>query len=209
MKRKLLAITGYLVVLVIGIVNKDYLVDWIQTSDAGNLPIMLLISSLVASIPIIPFTLFAGIMGAKFGVMIGMAVNWFGGVTAAIIYFLLSRYLLRSFFISSLKKYNGVQKFQMMVEQNAFIAILFSRMIGVIPPAVVNVYSGVSNLSFYSFLVATSLGMLPPMFFLAYSGEQYFASLYKLSLGIVLYLIFLLFIMLVYKVWFVRKSKII
>jgi uncharacterized membrane protein YdjX (TVP38/TMEM64 family) len=207
MKRKWLILLGYSIILIVGLINKDLILFWIQKSEPGKLPIMFFFSTLIASIPIIPFTLFAGLMGAKYGVTIGLLINWFGGVSAAIIYFYLSRYFFKDFFSNYLKGIKGIQKFQTRLEKNAMITILFSRMIAIIPSPVINIYSGISNIPFSNFFTATAIGMLPPMFILAFSGKQIFSSLHNLSLGIIFYLVFLLFILSIYKIWFIRQSK--
>lgn len=204
--RKWWILIGYIIILIIGLLNKDFILSWIQKSEPANLPIMFFLSAFIASIPIIPFTLFAGLMGAKYGVMVGSLINWFGGVSAGVIYFILSRYFLRDFFSNYLKRLNGIQRFQTMLEKNAFMAILIGRMIA-IPPPVINIYSGVSNIPFGTYLMATAIGKLPPMIIIAYSGDQIFSSLLNFSLGIIFYLIFLLFILLIYRVWFIRRSK--
>ncbi|WP_026584326.1 TVP38/TMEM64 family protein [Bacillus sp. J33] len=205
--RKWVILIGYIIILTIGLINKDWILSWIQTSERSSLPIMLFLSTLIAAIPIIPFTIFAGLMGAKFGVMAGLLINWFGGVSASVLYFFLARYFFKGFFSNYLNRVKGVVRFQNMVERNAFIAILLGRMIMIIPPPVINIYSGVTNIPFTVFFAGTVIGNLPPMFLIAYSGEQIFSSLRNLSLGVILYAIFILFILLIYKVWFVPKPK--
>jgi uncharacterized membrane protein YdjX (TVP38/TMEM64 family) len=205
--RKWLILLGYAVILIFGLINRDLIISWIQNSETENLPIMLFLSVLLATIPIIPFTLFSGLMGAKYGAMLGSVINWFGGVSAAVIYFILSRYFFRNYFCTYMKNVKGIEKFQNTIEKNAFIAILYSRMIPIIPPPVVNIYSGVSNISLGTFLAATSIGKIPPVFMVAFIGEQMFSSLYNLSIGIFIYVIFLFSIHRIYKVWLTRKSK--
>ncbi|MCQ6275802.1 TVP38/TMEM64 family protein [Bacillus sp. V3B] len=197
----------YTIILAIGLFHKGWILSWIQKSDPSDLPIMFLLAILTATIPIIPFTLFAGVMGAKYGVLIGTLINWFGGVSAAIVYFLFSRFYFKNFFSNYLKRVKGIQRFQILLEKNAFIAILLVRMTAIIPPPVVNIYSGVSNIPFGTFFTATAIGQIPPMFIIAYSGEQIFSSILNLLLGIFAYLVFLLSILLIYKVWLIRSSN--
>ncbi|WNS74921.1 VTT domain-containing protein [Bacillus sp. DTU_2020_1000418_1_SI_GHA_SEK_038] len=205
--KKWWVLSFYLVILIIGILNKDLIFAWIQKSDSNDLPIMFFLSVFLAAIPFIPFTLFAGVMGAKYGVLIGTLINWFGGTTAAILYFLLARIFFRSFFSDYIKRMKGIQRFQHMLEKNAFIAILLARLIAIFPPPVINIYTGVSKISFGTYLIATAFGLVPPMFMIAFSGEQIFSSILHLSIGIFVYLLFLLSIFLVYKFWFMQSSK--
>ncbi|WP_313801174.1 VTT domain-containing protein [Cytobacillus sp.] len=207
MMKKWWVVIAYIIILVIGLIYKDSIFTWIQRSEPSDLPAMFFLSLVFAAIPPIPFTLFAGVMGAKYGVLIGLLINWFGGVSAAIIYFLFSRYYFWNFFINYSKRFLGVQRFQMMLEKNSFIAILFVRMVPIIPPFIVNSYSGVINISFRTFTTATAIGQVPPMFIISYCGNQMFSSLLHLLLAIFIYLLFLLFILLIYKIWFLQNSK--
>ncbi|OHX43821.1 TVP38/TMEM64 family protein [Cytobacillus oceanisediminis] len=196
---------AYVILLIVGMTNKDYLLEWLRTSDPSWLPAMFLLSVLIASIPFLPFTLFAGIMGVKFGAMVGLLINWFGILLTSLIYFFLSRYYFRNYFTAYLGKYKAINKFQYLFENNAFMAILFGRMIVIIPPQVFNIYCGIAEIPFRHFFIATAIGMLPPMFMLAYSGEQLFLSLHNFLLGVIWYLLFLLCLFLCYKLWFHNK----
>ncbi|KAB2334818.1 TVP38/TMEM64 family protein [Cytobacillus depressus] len=198
----------YIFIFSVVFMNKDLIFAWIHESDASDLPFMFLLSVLLAAIPFIPFTLFAGLMGAKYGVFLGTVINWSGGLGAAMIYFLVSKTFFRDYFNQYLMKIKGMQRFQMMLERNAFITILLARLIAIFPPPVVNMYSGVSLISFRTFLIATAIGLIPPMFIVAFSGEQVFLSFFHLSIGLCIYLLFLLTIFLFYKMWFRQSSRV-
>ncbi|CAM3822903.1 TVP38/TMEM64 family protein [Cytobacillus oceanisediminis] len=205
--RKWWIVIAYINILIIGLTKKDYILNWLQNSDSSWLPVMFFFSVLIASIPFLPFTLFAGLMGVKFGAIIGLLINWFGILSASLIYFFLSRYYFRDYFTAFLIRYKGIKKFQSLFEKNAFIAILFGRMIAIIPPQVINIYCGASEIRFRYFFMATAIGMLPPMFLLAYSGEQIFSSGHNLLLGVISYLFFLVCLILFYKLWFNNKLQ--
>lgn len=144
---------------------------------------MFLFSAFIATIPIIPFTLFSGLMGAKYGLVVGALVNWFGRIISSAIYFLSARYFFTDFFSVYLKRFKGIDKFQRMIQKNAFVAIFIARTIPVIPPPVVNIYSGVVGIAFLT----------------------YISSLPKLLISAIFYLIFLIIIILFYKTWFNRR----
>ncbi|MEH7389501.1 TVP38/TMEM64 family protein [Bacillus sp. JJ1474] len=205
--KKWWVLSFYLVILIIGLFNKDLIFAWIQKSDPSDLPLMFFLSVLTAAIPFIPFTLFAGLMGAKYGVLIGTLINWTGGFLAAILYFFLARIFFRNHFSHYLKRINRIQRFQHMLEKNAFIAILLVRLSAILPPPVVNIYTGVSNISFGTYFTATAFGLMPPMFMVAFSGKQIFSSILFLSIGLCIYVLFLLCIFLVYRYWSMQTSK--
>ncbi|KON88519.1 hypothetical protein AF332_17995 [Sporosarcina globispora] len=200
-------VIAYVILMIIGITYKDYLLEWLRTSDTSWLPAMFLFSVLISSIPFLPFTLFAGLMGVKFGALVGLLINWFGILFTSLIYFFLSRYYFRDYFTSYLGKYKGINKFQDQFEKNALMAILFGRMMVIIPHQVFNIYCGIADIPFRHFFIATAIGVLPPMFMLAYSGEQLFLSIHKLLLGLICYLLFLLCFFLCYKLLFNNKLE--
>ncbi len=180
--------------------------SWIKESDTSKLPIMFLLSSFFATIPVVPYTLFAGIMGAKYGIWIGLLINWWGGVTASLIYFLSSRYLFADYFRTYIQKFDGIHKFNGLIEKNAFITILFARMVPIVPPPVVNIYSGLTKMSFLVYLTASAIGKVPPMFMFAFGGSQLFSSIHNLVIGLLSYLLFLLVVYLIYRIWTRNKE---
>lgn len=200
--KKWIIICCYLMVILTGFINRERLLSWIQNNDNTHLPLMFLMSAFIATIPVMPFTLFSGFVGAKYGLLLGALVNWFGSVFASAVYFLLARYFFTDFFNMYMKRFKGTDKFQRMIQKNAFVAIVLARTIPVIPPPVVNIYSGIVGITFLTYLSATAIGKIPPTLFVAYSGGQVLSSLPKLIMGAILYLLFLIIIIVFYKMWF-------
>ncbi|MBY0123709.1 TVP38/TMEM64 family protein [Bacillus sp. S/N-304-OC-R1] len=207
MNKKWWILLFYIFIVAAGLYYKNFILDWVHKSDSSDLPVMFVLSFLLAAIPFIPFTIFAGLMGAKYGVVIGTLINWTGGVTAAVLYFFLSRIFFRNFFMGYVERVRGIQRLHTMLERNAFIAILLMRLIAIFPPPIVNTYTGISTIPFRTFLLATAFGLIPPMFMIAFSGEQIFTSIFHLFIGVLLYLLFLIFIVLIYRQWFAQSSK--
>ncbi len=197
----------YLIMVTIVFFNKEILLEWIHESDLSRLPIMFVLSTFIATFPVVPFTLFAGIMGAKYGFLIGLIINWWGGVSASVLYFLAARYLFSDFFKKYIQRFRGIHKFNTMIEKNAFIAILFARLVPIIPPPVVNIYSGLTKISFLTYFTASALGKIPPMFIFAYGGDQILSSWQNLLAGISVYVLFLLIVFLIYRIWVRNKTK--
>lgn len=207
MSKKWWILLFYIFIAAAGLYYKDFILDWVHKSDSSDLPFMFILSFLLAAIPFIPFTLFAGLMGAKYGVVTGTFINWTGGVTAAVLYFFLARFFFRNLFMRYVERVKGIQRLHSMLERNAFIAILFMRLIAIFPPPIVNTYTGISTIPFRTFLLATAFGFIPPMFMIAFSGEQIFTSIIHLLLGILIYLVSIIFIVLIYRQWFMQSFK--
>jgi uncharacterized membrane protein YdjX (TVP38/TMEM64 family) len=205
--KKWFIVVVYLIVVTIAFLNKEFLMKWIEDSDPSYLPLMFVLSTFFATVPVVPFTLFAGIMGAKYGILMGLLINWTGGLSASVIYFLLARYMFSNFFKKYIKQYRGINKFNSMIEKNAFFAIFFARMVPIIPPPVINVYSGLTKISFLTYFSASAIGKIPPMFIYAFAGDQIFLSFQNFLFGITTYILFLLIIFLTYRTWSRSKSK--
>lgn len=209
MKKGIIFLLIYGVVLFIAFTYREPLLVWLNESDLSMLPLMFLLAILFGVIPIVPFSVFAGLMGAKYGIVIGASINWVGSVGASAIFFFLARYLFIEKFQQSIGRYKGIKKFDYIISQNAFIAVLFSRIIPVVPPPVVNIYSGLSRMLFKTYLYATALGKVPGMIAYAYVGNQLFASTHTLFIGIVVYVAFLLVVLLCYRWWYKGKAKVV
>ncbi|RFU70470.1 TVP38/TMEM64 family protein [Peribacillus saganii] len=205
--KKWLILIMYLLVILIGFFNKEHIWQWIQDDGKAHLPLMFLFSAIIATIPVIPFTFFSVIMGAKYGWLQGSFIIWFGGLISCTIYFLLARYLLTDFLKVYVRRFKHIEKFQRMIEKNAFAAVFLARIIPIIPPPVVNIYSGVTAIAFLTYLTATALGKIPPAFFVAYTGGHIMTSWSKLFIVALFYFIFVICILYFYKKWFAEKSS--
>ncbi|MRG87804.1 TVP38/TMEM64 family protein [Salinibacillus xinjiangensis] len=202
MKKGIFLFCLYGILVLTAFTYREPLMDWLNRSDANQLPIMFFLGVLFGVIPIVPFSVFAGMMGAKYGILIGAAVNWIGSVGAAIIFFILTRYFFVHQFQQYITRYNKIKKFDEIISENAFVAVLFSRMLPIIPPPIVNIYSGLSAMKFSVYLLATAIGQIPGMLVYAYLGNQIFASIQSFLFGILLYIAFLLVVLPIYRWWY-------
>ncbi len=202
MKKWIIIPLLYIGVFSLVYLNYEFILEWVRESDYKHLPFMFFISLLISTIPVIPFAVFASMMGAKYGLFWGSCINWFGGVSASIIFFLLAKYSFSLIFQRIIEKYRKLDKFHHMINENAFTAVLFTRLIPLVPPPVVNIYSGISGMSLKTYTFATMIGKIPGMILYAYVGYQLFVSYEKIAIGIVLYLFFLGCILFLYRRWF-------
>ncbi|MGO4886894.1 TVP38/TMEM64 family protein [Anaerobacillus sp. MEB173] len=207
MRKWLILVIIYLLVIYFSFQNRDVFFYWLNESNISHLPFMFVISLFLALFPVIPFTLFAGVMGAKYGMFLGGLVNWFGAATAAMIFFFMARYTFANYFRNYIMNYKSLNKFNAMIERNAFIAVLLGRLIPIVPTPVINIYSGLSKMPFRTYMWATIIGQIPSMFIFAFSGDQVFSSLQTLILGLCIYVVFILTVLFVYRKWFKGKAK--
>ncbi|KKK33612.1 SNARE associated protein [Mesobacillus campisalis] len=209
MKKAIVFVFFYGILLLIAFLYRESLLEWLNRGDMTQLPLMFLLGVFFGVVPVVPFSVFAGLMGAKYGVWIGACINWVGSVGASAIFFMLSRHFFVTRFQSYISRFNGIRKFDRIISQNAFIAVLFSRIVPIVPPPVVNIYSGLSMMPFKTYLAATMIGKIPGMVAYAYLGSQLVAPRSSLLAGITLYAGFLTFVLLLYRWWYKSKAKVV
>lgn len=206
MKKFFILALFYIGIAVLAYGYREPLLTWIKTGETKNLPLMFLLSAALGVAPVIPFSVFAGIMGAKYGILLGGIINWFGTVSASVVIYLIAKHTFGQRFRVYLNRYQGLHKINEMVKNNAFAFILFSRLIPIIPTPVLNIYSGVYRIPLLVYFAGTSIGKLPGMIVYAFIGNQLFASLRTLLLGLFIYLVILLVFYGFYRVW--TKGKV-
>jgi uncharacterized membrane protein YdjX (TVP38/TMEM64 family) len=205
--KKWLIIIPYLFIILISYHNKDELIQWIKSDDPSLLPYMVVLSVFIAVFPVVPFSLFAGVMGVKYGPITGGLINWLGSVAAAALFFVLTRNAYAVFLRSYIARFKGLNKFNQLIEQNSFLAVYFARVIHIVPTPVINIYSGISTMTFSTFLLATILGQMPGMFLYAYIGDQILGAPKNIIIGVSFYLAFVLTTFLIYRFWYRGKQK--
>ncbi|HWO76439.1 MAG TPA: TVP38/TMEM64 family protein [Bacillus sp. (in: firmicutes)] len=209
MRKVLFFLLIYGLIFLTAFYYREYLLDWLRNSDFSQLPLMFFLSVLFSVIPIVPFTIFAGMMGVKYGVWIGGLINWFGNVGAAVIFFLLARYFFVYGFKQYISRFKSYQKWNDIVNKNSFITVLFARLIFIVPAPVINIGSGLSSMPFKIYFLATAIGEIPSMIVYAFLGNQLFTSVQTFMYSLSLYLGFVLVIWLIYRRWVKQKSKVV
>ncbi|WP_163536429.1 VTT domain-containing protein [Gracilibacillus sp. YIM 98692] len=201
MRKVFSVVIVYGTMLFIAFLFRDSLLVWLNESDSSQLPFMFFFAVLFGIIPVVPFTVFGGMMGVKYGVWVGAIINWTGTIGASAIIFLFARFVFIKEFQQFVSRFNKLKKFDDLISDNAFLAVLFSRMIPIIPPPVVNIYSGLSSMLFKTYILATAIGQIPAMIMYAYIGNQLFESIQSLILGLSIYLGFIIIVIPFYRWW--------
>ncbi|MFC4322825.1 TVP38/TMEM64 family protein [Litchfieldia salsa] len=180
--------------------------DWINHSTYEQLAWMFFISILLSIFPIIPFTLFAGLMGAKYGLVLGSLVNWVGSVSGALMIYLIAKYSVKSSIEIYLAKYPKLVNLHILIKENAFITLLFARLIPILPPPVITIYSGISRIHIGIYVLATMIGKIPSMILYAYIGNQVLLSYKMIILALLIYSLFLFIVFLNYRRWMNKRT---
>jgi uncharacterized membrane protein YdjX (TVP38/TMEM64 family) len=170
---------------------KDHILHWLENGDPSSLPYIVPLTTLLALVPVVPFGVISGMMGAKFGAVTGGVISAASSTIAAVLMFLLVRYAFRDSGRQYLRRSRHLDRFIELFEKNPFISILFARLIPIIPAAAVNMYSAISKVSLTTYVTATLAGKVPVMFVFAIIGDQLLSNPRNIIMVTIIYAVFL------------------
>jgi uncharacterized membrane protein YdjX (TVP38/TMEM64 family) len=191
----------YAVIAYIIYLNGDQILQWFQTSGTEFILLVMMAATLMALFPVIPYPVVGGVLGAVYGPILGTFITWAGSSLASIIMFLFVRYGYQDWGHKALHQHKTVKQVTLLFEKNAFLAILFSRMVFVIPSIVINIYSALSRVSFASYSLASCLGKVPAMLLFALVGNDIVTNPQNLLITLSVYGVFLTVTLILYKRW--------
>ncbi|RXT06362.1 TVP38/TMEM64 family protein [Ammoniphilus sp. CFH 90114] len=177
----------------------DSLLAWFQ--QANNPVITTLMATFMALFPVIPYPIVGGVIGAAYGPLSGGIITWIGSSMASLIMFIFVRYGYQEWGAQFLKKYKRTEQVTLLFERNAFLVILFSRMIPIIPSIFINIYSALSRVSFMVYALASSIGKVPAMLLFAFVGDNLVSDPKNLIVTIGVYAIFFSITIFLYRLW--------
>ena len=122
--------------------------------------LIMFMAVIMALFPVIPYPVVGGVIGRP---RAGYRWNRHLGrlYRASILMFMFIRYGFQEWGDRVLYRYNRLGKVTTMFERNAFMTILFTRLIPFIPSIVINVYAALSKVTFASYSIASALGKIP------------------------------------------------
>ncbi|MGX6441725.1 TVP38/TMEM64 family protein [Neobacillus sp. K501] len=204
MGKRLVSICILLIIIAVGIFQKDELMSLIKAGGFLSVWISILLVAICVFFPVIPFPVLAGVVGGVFGTTQGGIISLTGAMIGTMVFFFLSRYGFRDFAQEKLQKYPKVQEYEAFLNRNSFMAILTCRLIPIIPAPVVNIICGLSKVNGVIFFFASTIGKIPNILILSYAGAA-FSDNKLLSFG--LYGGYLLIIFLINFIYMYRKMS--
>lgn len=134
-----------------------------RLNSYGTLAILVGIAAIALQsvIPVVPFLVLAGANVLVFGLFQGFLINWAGSVIGAGVLFALARFWGQKFIRAKWSHQKYVHWFNDQLKQRGFWIILLVRMFPIIPPSLVSILSGMSEVTFTVYFTATLLGKLP------------------------------------------------
>ncbi|WP_433938737.1 TVP38/TMEM64 family protein [Paenibacillus lautus] len=175
----------------------ESILAWIRTTD--SIMLIMLVAVAMALFPVIPYPVVGGVIGAALGPVIGGMVTWVGSTAASILMFMFIRYGYQEWGNRALHRYNSLGKVTTMFERNAFLTILFTRLIPFIPSIVINVYAALSKVTLVSYSLASALGKIPAMLLFSMVGDNLISNPSHILITIGVYGVFLAITLLVYR----------
>ncbi|MBB3110825.1 putative membrane protein YdjX (TVP38/TMEM64 family) [Paenibacillus phyllosphaerae] len=177
----------------------EALLEAFRQSD--NLLLAVVIATAASFFPVIPYPVVGGVLGAAFGPVTGGVVAWTGSTLASLLMFLFIRYYYQELGRRMLRQSKHLDRLTGLFERNAFLAVLFARMIPIMPSIVINGYAALSQVRFSVYAAASALGKIPSMLLFAVVGSEAVTAPGRIVAVILLYGGFLGLTLLVYRRW--------
>lgn len=199
MYKKIGIALSYLTIALLIYFYGESILAWFEQPQSAIL--VMIMATIMALFPIIPYPIVGGIIGSVYGTGLGGMLTWTGSTLASILMFLFVRYAYQDWGIQVLNKYKGLGKFTGLFERNAFLMILFARLIPIIPSIIINIYSALSRVSFVGYAIASSIGKIPAMLLFALIGDSLFTEPRNIIITLLVYGIFLAVTLSLYRLW--------
>ncbi|REK74338.1 TVP38/TMEM64 family protein [Paenibacillus paeoniae] len=205
MRKKLLMALSYISVAIVIYLYGEAILSWFKQSE--NLLLVALMATVMALFPIIPYPVIGGVIGAALGPTLGAAITWTGSAAASILMFLFVRYGFQEWGERALHRYKSIDKVTTLFERNAFLAILFARLLPFIPSIIINVYAALSRVSFLSYAIASSIGKIPAMLLFAMVGDNLMSDPRSSLTTVAVYGVFLIISLGAYRLWLKKRAS--
>ncbi|WP_139488592.1 TVP38/TMEM64 family protein [Brevibacillus dissolubilis] len=189
----------YAIIAVLVYRYQQEIAGWMGQARLVHIPLVIGAATLLALVPLVPYGVVAGVIGSTYGSLLGGVISLIASSLAAVLMFLLVRYAWAEQGRAYLARFEKIDRFTRMVEQNAFSSVLLARLIPVMPAAMINIYAALSRMSLAAFSAATVIGKLPVMMVFAFVGDQLFTDWVSAVTVAAIYAMFLAIVLLAYR----------
>ncbi len=150
----------------------EYIMQLLQQYESfGPLPGIIL-PFLEAFLPFLPLVVFVFANAAAYGLLEGFLLSWAGTSSGAILVFLIVRRLGDKKLFMWIRKNKQVRKVTAWVDRHGFGPLFLLMCFPFSPSSVINVVSGLSNISKQQFILAVLLGKSVMVFSISYVGSS-------------------------------------
>ena len=151
---------------------ENALIEWLQTPSLAKAVIGFVLLVALSFVPFMPFAIVYGAIAFAYPLWVALVINLSGTLVGAILMFWLCKYFLKGYYERKIQRLNKDSKFIQLMESNAFLAILVSRFIPILPTTIVNIVSAMFQVPTKTYVVATLYGKLPSVFVYSLVGNQ-------------------------------------
>lgn len=202
MFKKIVIVLMLITILVVGMTQKNNLIEMIKHGGSTGIIISLLLLTINVFFPLVPFAVSTSIIGAVFGTINGAVISLSGSMFGTILLFFITRYGFRGWAQQKVKKYPKVQDYEQILNRKSFLTIFIARLIPIIPAPIVNIVCGLSKVNWVVFILASTSGKIPNILVLSYAGANLHHNTW---VSILMYAFYFAVILIFNLVWFVRK----
>src|SRR5215213_1703049 len=142
---------------------KEQIIQLFYDHPHGAVVISLAISILIAVLGVVPSFFMTAANILFFGFWQGILISFIGEAAGAIIAFVLYRKGFKKMTTEQLQKFPRLQSLLNAKEKEAFLLILYLRLIPFIPSGLVTFAAAIGKVSAITFFIASSLGKIPAL----------------------------------------------
>lgn len=179
----------------------DLAIDFLKTQVQTNSPIVgvfvgMIVIILESIIPILPLAVFIAVNMLVFGNITGFIISWLSTIIGCLIAFTICRKGLSDKFYSKIKKDGRIDILMHKISNIKLSHLVIITALPFTPAFVVNIASGLSNISYKKFIVAIIISKLSIVYFWGFIGATFLESITNLNvlieLGIILLIAYII-----------------
>ncbi len=160
-------------ILLLGITQKEQLLQLVNEGGTYSILVSMLLVAICVFFPIVPFPVLAGLIGGIFGTAQGVIITLGGAMIGTMLFFYIARYGFKEWAQTKMEQYPQVKEYEEKLNKNAFLAILFVRLVPIVPSPLVNIICGLSKVNGLIFFIASAIGKLPNILLLSFAGASF------------------------------------
>ena len=195
--KKLLPLLLYVLTLGVAFIYKSNIWSWFN--DNNSLTVLILIATLLAIFPILPYKVVIATLGYAYGTIFASLIAWLGTMLAGILVYGIVRYAFREQGRRYLSKQRSVHSFTTLTETHPFLAITIARLLPILPQMGVNIFAGVASISLWTYTLASGLGKIPGIILYAYLGGNLMSHPFTSFIVLSIYLLLIILVLIVYR----------
>lgn len=171
--KRIVSVAVIACIFLLGITQKEQLLQIVNEGGSYAILISMLLVAICVFVPIVPFPVLAGLIGGIFGTPQGVIITLCGAMAGTMLFFYIARYGFKEWAQTKIEQYPQVKEYEEKMNKNAFLAILFVRLVPIVPSPVVNIVCGLSKVNGLVFFLASAIGKLPNILLLSFAGASF------------------------------------